>query len=76
MPADGRQVEIDTTNEFMVGVQGDRVVVMMDARRPMTPDQAIRFAAWLVVNAESIKLLTGQQSGPMFSDYTKAIEQS
>ena len=77
MPADGRQVEIDTTNDFLVGVRGDFVVVMLEtARRPMTPDQAIRFAAWLVTNAESIKMLTRQQDGPTLSDYVQAIERS
>lgn len=41
--------EIDTTNEYLVGAQGDRVVVVMPPRGPMTKEQALRLAVYLRV---------------------------
>lgn len=42
--------EIDTTNQFAVGVRGD-VVAILHEHRWLTPEQAINLAAWLVANA-------------------------
>lgn len=38
----------DTDNDFMVGVQGGKVVIMMPPRGPIAPGPAIRLAAWIV----------------------------
>ena len=40
--------EIDTTNMHMVGGQAGKVVIRIPARGPMTHDQALTLAAWLV----------------------------
>lgn len=65
---------LNTSNDFAVGVQGGHIVVLRDVRRPMTPDDAIRFAAHLVVLAEGLNMTHGGQFGPMFGDYVKAIK--
>ncbi len=40
--------EIDALNKFMVGGQAGKVVMMMPPRGPMTHDEALTLAAWLV----------------------------
>ncbi len=42
---------IETPNEFMIGLHGENVVVMMPPKR-MTHDQSLLFAAWLVVMSD------------------------
>ncbi len=46
--------EIDTMNRFAVGLQGDKVHIMnsRDILLPMTPQDALNLAAWLVTNAQ------------------------
>ena len=41
-------------NEFLVGVQGDNIVIQKSwpLKLPISPDQAINLAAWLVACAE------------------------
>lgn len=43
---------IDTTNQFMVGANRDRVIVQIPVRRPLEKEEAIRLAAWLVAIAD------------------------
>lgn len=42
---------MDTTNDFLVGVQGDRIVIMAFGRS-MSKEQSLRLAAWLVALAD------------------------
>jgi hypothetical protein len=44
--------EIDTFNKHMVGVQGGNIVVLMPPHGPMTKQEAMVFAAWLVTLAD------------------------
>jgi len=39
-------------NEYMVGIAGDKIVIMMQPRAPMTRKQALGLAAWLVAIAD------------------------
>lgn len=41
-------MEIDTTNKFMVGRKGEDVVLLNPPRGPISQDDAIMLAAWLV----------------------------
>ena len=52
--------KMDTTNKFLVGVQGDSVIVglAMQTTR-ISPEDAFNLAAWLVVMAETTALLQG-----------------
>lgn len=43
--------EINTFNTYLVGAQGDKIVIMNPPTR-MTPDAALVFAAYLVSMAE------------------------
>lgn len=43
---------VDTTNDFFVGVQGNRVVIMRPVPNLLTKEQALRLAAWLVALAD------------------------
>ena len=43
--------EVETFNDQMVGINGGMVIVLMPKAR-MTPEEAMRHAAWLVANAE------------------------
>lgn len=43
--------DIDTTNKFMVGLQGDQLVVMRPIQR-LSTDDALNLAAYLVAMAE------------------------
>ena len=46
-------MDIDTSNEFIVGAIGDDLTVMLAPRlQRITKDQALRFAAWLVAMAD------------------------
>ena len=60
-------MDIDTRNDQLVGVQGDRVVVMMP-NKSMTGDQARRHAAWLVALADVCS-----ESDSAFADVLEAV---
>ena len=40
---------MDASNIFCVGAQGDQILVLNPPRRPMSKEEALMFAAWLVV---------------------------
>lgn len=40
--------EIDTLNRHMVAVRGDHIVIMNPPRIPITNEDALVFAAWIV----------------------------
>lgn len=42
--------EIDTANKFLVGAQGDSIVIGNSPRR-MTAEDAMVFAAWIIAMA-------------------------
>lgn len=42
----------DTTNDHLVGVQGDKVTMVLPPTEPMPVDEALRLAAWIVCVAE------------------------
>lgn len=44
--------EIDTTNDFLVGVSGQYNLIMMRQKAKMTADEAIRLAAHLIAMAD------------------------
>ncbi len=39
---------IDTANHFAVGVNGDKLVILRPILGPLTKDEALNLAAWLV----------------------------
>lgn len=59
---------IDTSNDYLVGARGDGLVVMRPPRS-LTMDEALRFAAWLVVMADG-------QGEHRFSDVLSAVEET
>lgn len=63
--------EIDTTNTFLVGLRGDKVVQMLT--RPMKREEALRNAAWLTVLAEGIPRRDGDHS---FVDILAAVRRT
>lgn len=67
---------INTANDLMVGVQGDKVLIVRGGLRPLTPDEAKRFAAWLVVTANAITDMTETGDGPTFEQYLEAIRKT
>lgn len=44
--------EIHTENKFMVGGQGHNVVIANPPKAPLSADEALALAAWLVCMAE------------------------
>jgi len=46
--------EIDTTNDHLVGMRGDQVVIVLPPMAPMGHDEALRLAAWLVAVADPL----------------------
>lgn len=47
--------EIDTSNlPFMVAMQGDKIVIMRPPTRPLTIDEALNLAAWLVALSDPL----------------------
>lgn len=56
---EGSETEIETVNDFLVGVQGDSIVIMIPPARPMPKAKALRLAAWLVALAD-----TGEERFP------------
>lgn len=59
--------KINTANKFMVGVQGKNIVVGMPPRVPISPDDAMLFAAYLVSMAE-------MDTETKFEDVLEAIQ--
>jgi hypothetical protein len=45
-------VDIDTLNRFAVSAQNGRVVIVLFPWVPLSPDDALLLAAWLVAIAE------------------------
>lgn len=44
--------DISSMNEFMVGVQGDHILIMRPPTTPLTRERALNLAAWLVTLAD------------------------
>lgn len=44
--------EIDTSNKYMVGMQGNGIAIMFPPRGPIHRDEALTLAAWLVALAD------------------------
>lgn len=44
--------ELNTFNKYMVGVQGDSIVIINPPRGPMQKTDALVLAAWIVVLSE------------------------
>lgn len=63
------RTEIDTSNRFVVSVNGSGILVMNPPQAPITPEDALVFAAWLVALAE-------HQASFDFDDARKAVENS
>lgn len=40
--------QIETVNDHLVGVQGDKVVMVLPPIAPMSHEEALRLAAWIV----------------------------
>lgn len=62
--------DIETINDQMVGVNGDDIVVLVPKQR-MTPEEAIRHAAWLVAMCEPH--MAGQSAQQRFDDVYQAV---
>lgn len=41
-------MEFDTANKHLVGLKGDQVVVMVPPRAPLSREEAMMLAVWLV----------------------------
>jgi hypothetical protein len=39
----------DAKNDFFLGVAGDQLISLLPLRTPMSRDQALRLAAWIVL---------------------------
>jgi hypothetical protein len=48
----------DFSNKFAVSVIADTILILNPARGPMTPDDALLLAAWLVATAEHMSTFT------------------
>ena len=46
--------DLETFNRWGVGVQADKVCVLLPPRGPMTGDEALILAAWLVTLADPL----------------------
>lgn len=44
--------DTDSTNQFLVSVRGEDIVVLLHIPRPMGKAQALNLAAWLVALAD------------------------
>jgi hypothetical protein len=62
--------EIDTFNRFMVGVRGERIVVLRPPVAPMTADEALTLAAHLVALADYYE----DGKGSRFEQIREAVE--
>jgi len=59
--------EIDTTNKFCVASNGRNLVLLNPPLRPFTPEEALVFAAYLV-------LMAGPFASFSFEEAKKAVE--
>lgn len=59
-------MDIETINDQLVSMGDGHIVVMMPKRK-MTPDDALRHAAWLVAMAEPM-------ASSKFSEVLKAVQ--
>lgn len=46
---------VDTANHFLVGAQGETLVILNPPGRPITRREALNLAAWLVVLADVVQ---------------------
>jgi hypothetical protein len=44
---------MDITNMFLVGSMGDKIVIQIPPNRPLSKDEALNLAAWLVALAST-----------------------
>lgn len=68
--------EIETLNRFLVGIQGDNVVIGRFAPR-LTRNDAILLAAYLVAMADVVGLFGGpgeKRAEQLFAETLKAIQ--
>lgn len=42
---------MDTFNQFLVGTKADGIVIMAPPQRVLTKEEALMFAAWIIVQA-------------------------
>jgi len=47
--------EIDTTNDFLIGTDGDLISFFFAPQVPMSKEKALRTAAWLVALADPLE---------------------
>lgn len=43
---------MDTTNDFLVSMRGEAIIIMLAPRVPITKEEALRLAAYLVAMAD------------------------
>ena len=67
--------EINTSNDQLVGVQGGKIVIMLP-RRVMTPQEALRHAAWLVCLASGQIEMEGDEATNNFLEIWKAVAET
>lgn len=53
-------------NEFLVSMQGDKIAILMPPRGPITKEQALRLAAWIVSLADPL--------GEAFADVLNQVQ--
>jgi predicted nicotinamide N-methyase len=65
---------LDTANTNLVSAQGDKVVVL-NPKRNYTPAEALEFAAWLIVMAETVsdEIESGSEAETAVFDLTHRL---
>lgn len=58
---------MDTQNKFMVGVQGNNIAILLPPRGPISKEDALMMAAWIVT------LATNDED--QFAEYLVAVQQ-
>jgi hypothetical protein len=64
------QDPVSTANKHVVGVRGDKVIVMAPPSQ-LTAEEALVFAAWLVTMAECVQT---DDNAPPFEKYLEAVK--
>lgn len=59
---------IDTLNKFMVGVQGENINILMPPRGPISKQDALLLAAWIVT-------LAADDEGSNFDAVLRAVQE-
>jgi hypothetical protein len=59
-------MEMDTFNKYVVGVNGDKIVILAPPRGPISKEDALMFAAWIVTLAD--------YSGEEFAKALEAVQ--